>query len=137
MATAPLLLYDGSCGFCESSVQWVLRRDGDGALRFAALQGPTGLAIRDRHPTLIHADSVVWVDDPGGPGEAVRIKADAVAAILRYLGGVWRLLTVFWIVPRPVRDGVYDLVARHRHRVPLGVDTCLLPTPEQRARFLD
>ncbi len=132
----PILLYDGSCGFCQASVQWVLRRDRQRTLRFAPLQGVVGTAIRARHPILANADSVVWVDDPEGPTERVAIKSDAARAILGYLGGGWGLLRLFWIVPRPVRDGVYDLIARHRHRLPMGADACLLPGPEERARFL-
>ena len=137
MANPPVLLYDGSCGFCQSSVQWVLRRDRRKTLRFAPLQGTLGGEIRARHPSLAHADSVVWVDDPGGPAERVLIKADAGAAVLGYLGGGWRWLTVLWVSPRVVRDGVYDLVARHRHRIPLAADACLIPTDEERARFLE
>jgi predicted DCC family thiol-disulfide oxidoreductase YuxK len=133
----PILLYDGSCGFCQRSVQWVLRRDQRKTLRFAPLQGAVGSAIRSRHPVLEHTDSVVWVGDPGGPDERVLIKADAGAAVLEYLGGGYQWFTALWIAPRVIRDWVYDMVARHRHRVPLPPDACLIPTTEQRQRFLE
>jgi predicted DCC family thiol-disulfide oxidoreductase YuxK len=58
--------------------------------------------------------------------------------VLRYLGGVWRLLAgVFSLVPRPIRDWGYDFIARHRHKLTRGGPACLIPTPEQRARFVD
>jgi predicted DCC family thiol-disulfide oxidoreductase YuxK len=137
MANDPILLYDGSCGFCQSSVQWVLRRDRRQTLRFAPLQGTVGGEILARHATLVHADSVVWVEDPGGPAERLLIKADAGAAVLGYLGGGYRWFTALWISPRVVRDWVYDMVARHRHRIPLAPDACLMPTDEERRRFLE
>lgn len=137
MGESPILLYDGACGFCQASVQWVLRRDRRRTVRFAPLQGAVGSAIRARHPELATADSVVWVEDPGGPAERVAIKSAAAAEVLRYLGGGWGLLRMAWIAPRALRDAVYDLVARHRHRLPLGAEACLLPGPEERARFLE
>jgi predicted DCC family thiol-disulfide oxidoreductase YuxK len=137
VSVPPILLYDGSCGFCQASVQWVLRRDRHRTLRFAPLQGVAGTAILARHPALDGADSVVWVDDPGGALERVAIKSGAARRILGYLGGRWGLLRVCWVVPRVIRDGIYDLIARHRHRIPIGADACLLPGPEERARFLD
>lgn len=137
MPAPPILLYDGHCGFCQASVRWVLRRDRRRTLRFAPLQGATGTAIRSRHPALADADSVVWVEDPGGPGERVAIKSGAAQRILGYLGGGWGALRLCWVVPRVLRDGIYDLIARHRHRIPVGADACLLPGPEERARFLE
>jgi predicted DCC family thiol-disulfide oxidoreductase YuxK len=134
---APLLLYDGSCGFCADTVQFVLRHDvRSRTLRFASLQGPTGAAIRDRHPALASADSVVWlssIDD-----SAPLVRSDAALRVLRYLGGAWSALeTLARIVPRGIRDRVYDLVARHRHRLSADGAACVVPTPEERARFLD
>jgi predicted DCC family thiol-disulfide oxidoreductase YuxK len=133
----PLLLYDGSCGFCAASVQLVLRHDRRGTLRFAPLQGTTGQRILARHPELARVDSVVWVDDADGPAEAVAMRSAAALRTARYLGGAWHLTRVGWIVPRPIRDAVYDLIARHRHKLPFQADACALPAPEVRERFLD
>lgn len=137
MANPPILLYDGSCGFCQSSVQFVLRRDRKRILRFAPLQGELGRAVTARHPALAGADSVVWVDDPGGVAERMFVRSDAVGKVLRYLGGWWKLAAMFRLVPRPLRDPVYDLVARHRRRIPLAPDACRIPEPGDRSRFLD
>jgi len=135
-----LLLYDGTCGFCAESVQFVLKHDRRRrTLRFSSLQGPTALDIRARHPELDVVDSVIWFE-PGDNAqpEMLLTKSSAVLRVLRYLGGVWRPLGVLAaIVPRALRDAVYDLVARHRHRLIRGGPACVLPTPEERNRFLD
>lgn len=134
---APLLLYDGTCGFCAASVQLVLRHDRRGTLRFAPLQGVTGQEILARHPELAAVDSVLWVDDPGGPNEQLSSRSTAALRTARYLGGAWHLMRIGWIAPRPIRDAVYDLIARNRHRIPFQADVCALPAPEVRHRFLD
>lgn len=132
-----LLLYDGDCGFCAASVQLVLRHDRRRTLRFTSLQGPTGAAIRARHPELAGVDSVIWVDDAGRVGaERVMVRSAAALRVARYLGGGWRVLGLLgWLVPRPVRDAAYDLIARHRMR--LAAPACVLPSSEERARFVD
>jgi predicted DCC family thiol-disulfide oxidoreductase YuxK len=137
---APILLYDGDCGFCAKSVQFVLNREGrDRSLRFATLQGAVGERARAARPDLVGVDSVFWVEPaPDGAVRRVLVRSDAALRAMAYLGGGWRLLAALGrAVPRVVRDGVYDLVARNRLRLAGGADACLLPSPEQRARFLD
>jgi predicted DCC family thiol-disulfide oxidoreductase YuxK len=135
--TGPLLLYDGSCGFCADTVQFVLRHDVRArTLNFASLQGPTGMAIRGRHPELASADSVVWLE--GMDDAAPLVRSAAALRVMHYLGGAWgALATVARLVPRSVRDWGYDLVARHRHRLSADGAACVIPTAEERARFLD
>lgn len=133
----PILLYDGTCGFCAASVQWVLRHDRVGTLRFAPLQGITGRRIIARHPALAAVDSVVWVDDADGTDELVATQSTAALHVARYLGGWWHIARAGWLVPRILRDALYDLVARHRHRIPFSVDACPLPAPDVRDRFLE
>lgn len=133
---APLLLYDGACGLCNATVRRVLRRDRTGTLRFASLQGPAGTAVRSRHPELEGVDSVVWVAADDSGRETVAVRSDAALHLAGYLGGPWRLALAARLVPRALRDRVYDWVARHRHRLP-GADRCFVPPPETRARFLD
>lgn len=139
MTSGPVLLYDDTCGFCAASVQLVLRHDRAGALRFAPLEGVLGRAVRERHPELEHVDSIVWVDPPASSGTAERIltRSSAALRVAAYLGGWWRLAAVAWLVPRPVRDAVYRLIAKHRHQLSGRGTQCLVPTPEQRVRFLE
>ena len=132
----PVLLYDGTCGFCAASVRLVLDHDTDGDLRFATLDSAFGRAVRARHPELEDVDAVVWVERGVG-GERVLTRSTASLRVARYLGGWWRLAAIAWIVPRFVRDAVYRLIAKHRHRLTRGGPACLVPSAAERARFLD
>jgi predicted DCC family thiol-disulfide oxidoreductase YuxK len=118
-------------------VQWVLRHDRRGTLRFAALESAYGAAVRSRHPELASLDSMVWVD-PATPHEPEHLSVRSAAAfqIARYLGGIWRIALVGRALPRRLRDEAYDLIARHRHHLRAN-DTCLVPGPDVRARFLE
>jgi len=137
----PLLLFDGECGLCDRTVRWVLDHDPGGALRFAPLQGETAPPLLARHGLAPRSgagfDTMVLVEEPGGPRERARVRSAAALAIGRYLGGGWRLLAgLAWLVPRPLRDAAYRLVARHRRRLFPAPAACGVPTPEERARFL-
>lgn len=134
----PVLLYDGTCGFCAESVQLVLRHDRRRTLRFAALQGEFGAEVRARHPGLDGIDSMVWVDPPSDGREGrVLVRSDAAIRVAAYLGGWFTLVQAGRLLPRRVRDGLYDMIARHRHRLLGGGPSCLVPAPEMRERFLD
>lgn len=132
------LVYDGDCAFCARSVQFVLRHDRrQRTLRFAARDGVAGRAVRVRHPELAAVDSMVWVDGAGAT-EVTRVRSDAVLAIAEYLGGPWRLLA--WLgrlVPRPLRDSAYGVIARVRRRLAGRAPACVVFSPEERARALD
>jgi predicted DCC family thiol-disulfide oxidoreductase YuxK len=133
----PVLLYDGTCGFCADSVQLVLRHDRRGTLRFAALDSTFGLAVLARHPELDRVDSVVWYEPAhGGTEERLLTRSAAALRVAKYLGGAWRLAGVAGLIPGFLRDSLYDVVARHRHQLTRGGQQCLVPSPEQRARFL-
>lgn len=138
IGSGPILLYDGACGFCTRSVQFVLgherrRRN----LRFARLEGALGVALRARHPVLATIDSLIWYE-PGTSvsPEQLLWQSRGALRVARYLGGVWGFLgSLGLLVPPFVSDAVYAWIARHRHE--LAADACLLPTPEQRQRFID
>ena len=135
---APIILYDGVCGLCSRLCQFVLARDRGGRFRFATLQGAVARDILVRHgrdPRDL--DTLYLVLAPGQPGERLLRKSDAALWIVRQLGGPWRLSGALRIVPRAIRDLGYDLVARTRYRLFGRYDTCQLPDPRPRARFLD
>lgn len=136
MAQSPVLLYDGSCGFCDGAVKFVLRVDRRGTLRFAALDSDYGRSVIARHPALASVDSVVFVDDPGGPGERVAIRSVAALRVADYLGGPWRLAKFARLLPTAVLDWLYDRFAAIRYRVFGRLETCPVPAPEVRARFI-
>ena len=132
----PVLLYDGDCGLCAGSVQFVLRHEPPSRrhrLHFAPLQGAFGAEVRAAYPELAGVDSVVWVEPTA---ERVLVRSAAALAVARHLGGIWGVLGLLGrLTPRPMRDAVYDLIARNRLR--LVAPACLLPRPDERARFLD
>ena len=133
----PVLLYDGLCGFCDGTVQFILKHDRRGTLRFATLQGDFARGVIERHPELYGVDSLVLVDhDPSGK-ERVHVRSDGALQVARYLGGAWKLARATAVVPRFIRDSVYDGFARIRYRVFGRYDSCPIPSPEQRARFID
>lgn len=134
----PVLLYDGLCGFCSRGVQRILRFENQKTMLFAALQSDYGKSLVGRHAELEGVDSVVFVEPGARPDkEKVFVRSDAVLHIARYLGGLWKLALVAHIVPRPVRDYLYDQFAKRRYRWFGKLDACLIPSPEVRARFLD
>lgn len=134
---ASVLLYDGTCGVCAASVQFVLRHERRHSLQFAALDGEFGAALRRSHPELAGVDSMLWVEaGPDGATGEVLARSEAVLRVLRYLGGVWSLALLGAVVPRLIRDAAYDLFAKHRHRFVKPPDQCFMPTPDVRARFL-
>jgi predicted DCC family thiol-disulfide oxidoreductase YuxK len=133
----PVLLYDGVCGFCNGVVRTILRFDRPGTLRFAALDSDFAKAVIDRHPTLADVDTMVFVDDPGQPGENVSVRSAAALRVARYLGGPWKVLLVAGLIPERVSDWLYDRFAGIRYRVFGQYDSCPVPGPDVRARFLD
>src|SRR4030095_8986089 len=138
MLDSPVLLYDGLCGFCNGTVQFILRHDRRGTLKFAALQGDFARDVFSRHPELVAVDSLVLVGrDTASGKEQVFARSEGALEVARYLGGAWHLARVVAIVPRFLRDSAYDAFARIRYRVFGRYNSCPIPTPEQRARFID
>lgn len=130
---APVILFDADCNLCNGSVQFVIRRDPRARFRFAGLRSVAGraaLAAAGVQASL--PDSIVLVR-----GNRVLMKSAAALAIARGLRLPWPLLTVFWLVPYPLRDLVYDWVARNRYRWFGKRQQCWVPTSELRSRFLD
>jgi predicted DCC family thiol-disulfide oxidoreductase YuxK len=127
-----LVLYDGVCGLCDRSVQFLLRVDRDRALMFAPLQGETVAALRPRHPEISgDIDTVAYLEEG-----RVHLRSRAFVRLARHLPYPWKLVSWLWIVPRPLADLAYRLVARVRYRVFGKLDTCRIPDPAERARFL-
>jgi len=134
--SSPILLYDGLCSFCDGAVQFVLRNERDGVIRFAPLQGEYAQALMQRHPWLHQVDSLMLVEEVEGK-EHVYVRSAGALRVAELMGGKWSLLTLLRIIPGFVRDWGYDLFARNRFRMFGRLQTCRLPSPEQRARFLE
>lgn len=129
---AGIVLYDGTCGLCSKSVQWILRHERDRELRFAPLQGETAAALRARYPRIpATLESVVLVEDG-----RVHLRSQAFLYVARHLRAPWRAgYRVRWL-PAFALDLGYRVIARLRYRIWGRVDACDLPSPEHRARFL-
>jgi predicted DCC family thiol-disulfide oxidoreductase YuxK len=131
-ADHPILLFDGVCNLCNTSVQWVIRYDRKSIFRFAALQSDVGQQLLQQlGRSTNHFDSAVVID-----GNKVYTESDAPLTVASRLGGIWQLARIFWLVPKPVRDTVYRFVARNRYRWFGRTESCMLPQPGWKARFL-
>ena len=137
LAAERLVLFDGVCGFCHGSVRWILRRDREGRLHFAPLQGATADALRRRHPEIpASVDAIAFVHASAG-GERVWLRSAAVFRILRELPAPWRWLAALrWLAPVALYDRVYDAFARRRFRWFGRLAACPVPPAAVRARFL-
>lgn len=135
----PILLYDGVCGLCNRSVQFILRHDHHDRFRFATLQSDFAARILERHG--VHAldlDTVYLVKNHGQPAESLANRSDAAIEVLRELGGLWRMVAgVLRFVPRFVRNWGYNRIAGNRYRMFGKYDACPLPDPKDRHKFLD
>ncbi len=134
-----LLLYDGVCGLCDHVVQFLLARDPGGRFRFAPLQGPTAGRVLARHGIdASDLDTFHLVLNAGLPSERVLSRGRGAVATLRHLGGAWGVLgRALGLLPAFLTDLGYRFVARVRYRVFGKADQCLLPSPQQRARFFE
>ena len=136
-APAGVVLFDGVCGLCNRTVDFLLRADRRDRLRFATLQGPAAASLLAGRGLPLDLQTVIYLRHLDGAAPELLERSNAILAILRDLGGGWRAAAALRIVPRPWRDALYRLVAGRRYRWFGKRDTCRLPTPEERPRFLD
>lgn len=128
----PILLFDGVCNLCNDSIQFVIERDPDATFRFAPLQSDVAQELLDACDyDGDRFDSVVMVEHG-----SCYTKSDAVIRSARHLGGVYRLLTLFGVLPRRLRNVFYDFVADRRYSWFGTRKECMMPTPDVEERFL-
>ena len=140
----PIILYDGVCGLCNRLNQFVLRRDREDIFRFASLQSPLAARILARHganPQDLDTVYVVLNHDltiEAQPDERLLPRSDAVIFVLKHLGGIWRVFGLFFqLLPRFLPDWGYRVVARNRYRVFGRFEACMLPSAQDRSKFID
>lgn len=127
-----IVLYDGVCGLCHATVRWLLNRQRDEVLFFAPLQGETASVLRARHPEIPeNLDTVVYVDDG-----RVYLRSKVFLHAAKHLTRPWCWAYAFRWFPGFILDLGYRLVARVRYRIWGQLETCSLPTPAERTRFL-
>jgi predicted DCC family thiol-disulfide oxidoreductase YuxK len=127
----PVILFDGTCAFCARSVRFIAARD-NGYFKFGASQNPEGRALLAGFGTTREAArSLILIEDG-----RLYLRSTAVLRITRRLRAPWNVFGVFVIVPRPIRDFVYSVVAAIRHRIAGTSNACEIPPPEIRARLI-
>lgn len=140
-----IILFDGVCNFCNSSVNFIIAHDKAGYFKFAPLQSETGKELAAKHglefeglpegEASAHAgepiDSVILIED-----DKAYTHSTAGLRVARSLGGIWSLAYIFIVVPKFIRDFFYRVFARYRYRLFGKKDVCMMPTPELKQRFL-
>lgn len=128
----PVVLFDGVCNLCNGLVQFLIQNDPKARLRFASLQSPYGQEVlRKFNLPQSNFSSFVLVE-----GERVYLRSSAALRIAYHLGGFWKILQVFWIVPPFIRNAVYNFIAKNRYKWFGKKTECMMPTPELQERFL-
>jgi predicted DCC family thiol-disulfide oxidoreductase YuxK len=126
-----IVLFDGECNFCDASVQFILKRDPQANFKFTSLQSDKGMELLKKYNVPIEIDSLVLIDE-----EQYFTQSTAALKIAKKLTGPWKLFYIAIIVPMPFRDFIYRWIAKNRYKWFGKKQQCMLPTPDQRKRFL-
>ena len=127
-----IILFDGVCNFCNGVVNFLIKQDKEKKLRFAALQSEAGKKILVQYgfpPS--YQQSFIFIDK----GKASR-KSTAALKLFSQLPWFWKWMQIFWIVPKFLRDAVYEFISKHRYQWFGKKEKCRIPTPDERSRFL-
>ncbi len=126
-----IILFDGECNLCNASVIFVVKRDKKEHFHYSHLQSEAGQAIRREHDIPDSVDSILLYENG-----KVHTRSSAALHIAQKLSGGWPFLYVFMIIPRPIRDWIYNIVARNRYRWFGKQEQCMVPTAGVKARFI-
>ncbi len=128
-----IVLFDGVCNLCSSSVQFILKKDKKDQFLFGSLQGSAGQHYLHKYqlpPNTFHSFMLV-------EGDKLYIRSSAALRMLKHIGGAWGLLYGLIIVPRFIRDGIYNVIAKNRYKWFGKKEACWIPTPALKQKFLD
>lgn len=132
-ARKQIIFFDGICNLCNGFVQFIIKRDPRARFQFASLQSKAGeKAMKESALPAASLSTVVYLKD-----DHYYFKSSAALHILKDLGRGWNLFYGFILIPKPLRDGVYNILARNRYRLFGKRAECMIPTPELRDRFLE
>ena len=133
MNTRPLVLFDGVCNLCNGAVQFIIKRDQKKQFLFASLQGKAGTELLAKFDLPVNDfNSFILIE-----GDKTYTRSTAALRIAKKLGGGWKLLYGLMIIPRFIRNAVYNLIAKNRYKWFGKKDECMVPTPELKERFLE
>jgi predicted DCC family thiol-disulfide oxidoreductase YuxK len=132
MHSKPIILFDGVCNLCNGAVQFVINHDPHGKFLFASLQSETGQQLLKQYQLpLTEFTSFILLQQ-----NKIYTKSTAALQVAKQITGAWSCLYIFMIVPRFIRDSVYNWIAQNRYRWFGKKDACMIPTPELKERFL-
>ena len=126
-----IILFDGECNFCDQSVLFIIKRDKQALFKFASIQSAAGQEILKNYHVPSHIDSIVLVEKGN-----YYYQSSAALKICKHLKGAWKLFYVLILVPKPIRDFMYKIIAKNRYKWFGKKEACILPSPEIRKRFL-
>lgn len=131
-ADQPVLLFDGYCNLCSNSVQFVLKRNGKENVQFASLQSDLGAkTLRNSELPSDYTSSLVLLENG-----LIYVKSDAALRLAKHLNGLWKLGSIFLIVPKIIRNPIYNLVAKNRYKWFGKKETCWIPEEKWKSRFI-
>ncbi|HHY72153.1 MAG TPA: thiol-disulfide oxidoreductase DCC family protein [Bacillus bacterium] len=126
-----IILFDGDCNFCDQSVQFIIKRDTKELFKFTSLQSDIGKELLNKHNAPENIDSFVLIE-----GDNCYFKSSAALRVCRNLKGAWKLPYILLVIPKPFRDLFYGIIAKNRYKWFGKKESCMLPSPEERTRFL-
>jgi predicted DCC family thiol-disulfide oxidoreductase YuxK len=127
-----IILFDGVCNLCNSSVQFIIKRDPKGRFKFASLQSEIGQLLLEQHGFHNGVDSFVLIEN-----QRIYFKSSAALKVCRNLNGIWKVFSILRILPPVFRDFFYDIVAKNRYNWFGKKESCMIPTNEMKKRFLE
>ncbi|MFC6095969.1 thiol-disulfide oxidoreductase DCC family protein [Flavobacterium qiangtangense] len=128
-----IILFDGVCNLCDSSIQFIIKHDKNDIFRFVALQSDLGLEIiKHIGVDVSKTDSIILYE----PGKAYYYKSEAALKIAKELGGIYSFISWFSVLPKGLTNSVYDYIAKNRYKWYGKKDACMIPTPELKTKFL-
>lgn len=130
-AMSALILFDGECNFCNSSVQFIIKRDPHGYFQYASLQSELGQSLIKKHGVPLNVDSLVLIEN-----NIAYLKTTAALHICKKMNSSLKWLYLLIVIPSPIRDLFYNIFAKYRYKWFGKNDSCMLPPPEIRKRFL-
>lgn len=127
-----VVLFDGVCNLCNDAITFIIKRDKKNHYRFAALESDIGaMYLKKHHINPQEMDSIILIR-----GERAYTKAGAALRIAQKMSGLWPLLYAFIIIPKFISNAVYDYIARNRYQWFGKKESCMIPTPQLRDKFL-
>ncbi|OLO27055.1 thiol-disulfide oxidoreductase [Alkalihalophilus pseudofirmus] len=127
-----IILFDGDCNFCNQSVQFILKRDRNGYFKFASLQSEIGKSLLEQHGLTHDMNSFVLIKN-----NQCYQKSSAALHVCRNLNRAWKFIWLFRVIPTSIRDFIYNVIAKNRYRWFGQRGSCMLPSVEDKKRFLD